>query len=143
MITPETIFKKYEQFTKQPIAANGESDDRDSVFVLLETDWVRILLLKSRFDPGNVSIEIESYLPDFVENPADSSSISQPKNVEKRDMKEVANGMIAHLKYLIKLGNSGFELDFIGPDYLWTATRDIHEILDLDFFKVLMPPIES
>jgi len=103
----------------------------------LETDWVRVLLLKHNTDSRIVSIEVESYLPDFVEKGTDSDS------VEKRDMVEVVNGMIAHLQYLLKLRTSGFNLEFIGPDYLWTATRDIDETLDLDFFEVIIPPIDT
>ena len=103
----------------------------------METDWVRVLLLKHNTDSRIVSIEVESYLPDFVEKGTDSDS------GEKRDMVEVVNGMIAHLQYLLKLGTSGFNLDFIGPDYLWTATRDIDKTLDLDFFEVLIPPIDT
>jgi len=137
MITPESLFKRFEQITKQLALENLQSDGGDSVSVLLETDWVRVLLLKHNTDSRIVSIEVESYLPDFVEKGTDSDS------VEKRDMVEVVNGMIAHLQYLLKLRTSGFNLEFIGPDYLWTATRDIDETLDLDFFEVIIPPIDT
>jgi hypothetical protein len=48
--------------------------------------------------------------------------------------------MINHLQYLQKLNQTGFSLDIIKHDCLWTASQSFSETPPREIFELLVPP---
>ena len=133
----EDLREKYTQLISEPLGYNGSTPDDLHISTLLQTDCVRILVLRDTLRNDELSIEVEGYLPDFSKN-AGSESETSIKGY--KDSKQLALRLIDQLKYLIGLDDLGFDLSFEGPDYLWTANYCPVGIPTSDFFEKLLPP---
>ncbi len=140
MTDPSELNKRYEQIIEIPAKELSFNEHGESVAVLCQSDWVRILVIQ-RQDPANlVSIEVELSLP------ARSTTVPSGKrkkgDLEKaeRDTKVLANQVIEHLRYMTLLQDEGFILDLIGQECLWTASRDLKKSPNQEFFELLSPP---
>ncbi|MHA2141073.1 MAG: hypothetical protein ACXADC_07855 [Candidatus Thorarchaeota archaeon] len=140
MTDPSELNKRYEQIIETPKKELKFNEHGESVAILCQSEWVRILVIQ-RQDPANlVSIEVELSLP------ARSTSVpsgTRDKDVSEkadRDTKVLANQVIEHLSYMTLLQDRGFTLDLIGQECLWTASRDLQESPHQEFFELLSPP---
>ena len=79
-----------------------------------------------------MTIEIESSLPLRIQG--------EHKNPEAGlEIRDLLNGMIQTLEYLLRLQDAGFSLDIIGQDCMWTAYLEFNDLPDQDFFNLLIP----
>ena len=115
------------------LAQSPEDKDPDNgseLFVVIsETEWIRILLLKTTQDEEiTISIEVE---------------LSLPKCVARGDLqnrKTLLSDMVTHLEYLQKLYEIGFELEVMRTDCLWTATKTLDSVPSQELCQSLTPP---
>ncbi|TXT53967.1 MAG: hypothetical protein BAJATHORv1_100052 [Candidatus Thorarchaeota archaeon] len=133
MIQPNQLVEQYIQLVSKPFQAMPEYDGLESVHMLYETAWVRILVIRSEEKPDCASIEVETSLP------LNASRTSCDCD-ESKAAKELLDGMILHLKYMADLCTQGFQADLVGPDCLWTVSKEFNEIPSEDIFRFLCPP---
>ena len=122
----------YEHFKSSPFDELIFNEDGESIESLCETDWTRILLIRTSDKPGLISVEVEVSLPKCVTR-HDAKSVK----IHPRDS---LKSMITHLEYLLELEGFGFILDLVGEDCLWTASKKSTDILDAKIFEALIPP---
>lgn len=126
------IKKCYEHFKTSPFDELTVNEDGESIESLCETDWARILLIRTNDDPGSINVEVEISLPKSI-----TGHCSKPTTQVARDS---LKSMITHLEYLLKLEDFGFELDLVGEDCLWTASKMSTEVISEEMLKALIPP---
>ncbi len=141
MIVPKDLSKLYREIISKPPNSSHLRDEEGCVSLLLQTNWIRIHLLRDFSDNSGVAIEVESYLPELGKT-ADGKEKTTSSSDEgcNTDTRNFAHSMISHLNYLIRLCDYGFKLDFVGPDYLWIASYEIENTPSLKFFELLIPP---
>jgi len=115
--------KFLQALVKQPI-----SEDEESVCVLLQNDWVRILTVRDTDTIENWRIEVEVSLP--LQTDPESGI----------DVKNFVQSLIMHLEYLLRLNDEGLTLDVMSRDSLWTAYLEIEDLPTDSLFKALIPP---
>lgn len=124
------LYRKLKEILNEPIDASLDSPE--SVSVLFQDDWIRILVVRLSETPDLVTLEIESSLPLHARNPDGNSE----ENSEARDF---LKGTIRTLEYFLRLQESGFQLDIIGQDCMWTAHMDFSECPDERILEDLLP----
>jgi hypothetical protein len=140
MTDPSELNKRYEHIIDTPAKELSFNEHGESVAILCQSEWVRILVIQ-RKDPADlVSIEVELSLP--ARSTTLPSGMREKDDLEKteRDTKKLANQVIEHLHYMTHLQDEGFTLDLIGQECLWTASRDLKESPRQEFFELLSPP---
>lgn len=135
MMSVSKLKEKYEQLVKEPLPKVTSNEDGEIVFTLYQTEWLRILVVRSVKESQVISIEVEISLPRGL-------SDQKPRRQESND--EDVNGtleiMIEHLRYMQRLQSEGFTLDIIRQDCLWTASKEFKKIPSQSLFKLLLPP---
>ncbi|MHA1924800.1 MAG: hypothetical protein ACXABV_02000 [Candidatus Thorarchaeota archaeon] len=140
MTEPSELNKRYEQIIETPAKELRFNEHGESVAILCQSEWVRILVIQ-RQEPANpVSIEVELSLP--ARSTAMPSGMREKGDLKiaERDTRVLANQVIEHLRYMTHLQDEGFTLDLIGQECLWTASRELQESPRQEFFKLLSPP---
>ena len=122
----------YEHFKTSPFDELVLNEDGESIESLCETDWARILLIRTTEEPSSINVEVEISLPKSI-----TGHCSKPVDQTPRD---ALKSMITHLEYLLKLEDFGFELDLVGEDCLWTASKKSTNSPEEELFKALIPP---
>jgi hypothetical protein len=140
MTDPSELNKRYEHIIDTPAKELSFNEHGESVAILCQSEWVRILVIQ-RQDPADlVSIEVELSLPARSTTvPSDTREKGVSEKTE-RDTKVLANQVIEHLRYMTQLQDEGFILDLIGQECLWTASRNLQESPRREFFELLTPP---
>jgi hypothetical protein len=121
-------FSELKSKCKQAIAKQPPFDDEESISVLYQNDWVRILTVHDMETIENWRIEVEVSLP------------SQTDPESGIDVKNFVESFIKHLEYLLRLHNEGLTLDVISRDGLWTAYLEVENLPPDSLFKALLPP---
>ncbi|MGD9395267.1 MAG: hypothetical protein PVJ05_02445 [Candidatus Thorarchaeota archaeon] len=103
-------------------------DSEESVIVLCQNDWVRILTVQDSETPSSRRIEVEVSLP------------SQIESESGKDAKNFLQNLIRHLEYLLQLDDEGLTLGVMSRDGLWTASLEVEELPSDSLFKALIPP---
>lgn len=124
MMTFSELKSKCEKAMSGPLADESE----ESVSVLSQNDWVRILTVYDSDTSEKWRIEVEVSLP----------SQRDPKT--GKDVKNFLQNLIRHLEYLLRLDEEGLTLGVMSRDGLWTAYLDIEVLPQDDLFKALIPP---
>lgn len=124
MPTASELKSKCEKAMTRPILDESE----ESVSVLSQNDWVRILTVCDSDTSEKWRIEVEVSLP------------SQKDPQSGRDVKNFLQNLIKHLEYLLRLDEEGLTLGVMSRDGLWTAYLDIDVLPQDDMFKTLIPP---
>lgn len=124
------LYRKLKEILNEPIEASLDSPE--AVSILFQDDWIRILVVRIAEAPELVTLEIESSLPLHARNP-------YGKSEENSDARELLKGTIRTLEYFLRLQESGFELDIIGQDCMWTAHMDFSECPDETILADLLP----
>ena len=133
MIESCELKNAYRELMEKTIIISDCNDDGDFIATLCQTQWIRVLLVR-RPDHGRESlVNVELSLPECAFEMVDLS-------VSGRDAIGLLDDMITHLQYMKQLGNSGFTLDVIGHDCLWTASCFFPGILEDEMFELLLPP---
>lgn len=121
-------FSELKSKCKEAIADTPVDISEESVSVLCQNEWVRILTV---FDPDTVGswrIEVEVSLPSQMD--------FEPRN----GVKGFIQNLITHLEYLLRLKDEGLTLGVISRDGLWTAYMEIDDLPTDNLFKALVPP---
>jgi hypothetical protein len=137
----EELMQKYQQLSTKPLGAPSlENESGESVEALYHSSSLRILLLRTAEEPDHDTIEVEVWLPGPYSDGDSNSSSQSDETVKTGDLGEALSKMINHLQYLHRLHQSGFMLDVIKHDCLWTASRTFSEPPSRELFEVLLPP---
>ena len=104
-------------------------ESEESVSVLSQNDWVRILTVCDSDTSEKWRIEVEVSLP------------SQKDPHSRKDVKNFLQNLIRHLEYLLRLDEEGFTLGVMSRDGLWTAFLAIEGLPQDNLFKALIPPL--
>ena len=132
MRSASNLIKKFNKLIQSPIDSSNCNEDGESTVNLLQSDWTRILLVRNIEKPNEVQIEVESSLPKF--------NIIEENQAEGAIARTLVKEMIAQLEYLLKLQESGFTLDVIGQECLWTAFKTFDSVPDENMLELLLPP---
>lgn len=119
------------QLSLAPIEKLDFNEDEESLSILYENEWLRILLVKYMSTPNQFSIDVEFSMPSIEENSNFEASL-------------ILTICLQYLKYIQRLHKQDFLLEVIGQDWLWIASKSFSEPPSLEVFKYLIPPsIES
>lgn len=121
-------FSELKSKCKEAIAKQPSIEDEESISVLWQNDWVRILTVRDSDISEKWRIEVEVSLP----------SQNEPQSGE--DIKKFIQNLIKHLEYLLRLDNEGLTLSVISRDSLWIAYVEIEDLPPDNLFKALIPP---
>jgi len=124
MMTISELKSKCEQAMSKQIA----SDDEESISVLCQNDWVRILVVRDQETPEKSRIEVEVSLP------------SQKDPDSEDEVKQFIRNHIKHLEYLLHLNSQGLTLGVMSRDSLWTAYLELDALPHDSLFQGLIPP---
>ncbi|MFW9832400.1 MAG: hypothetical protein ACFFEK_00230 [Candidatus Thorarchaeota archaeon] len=124
-----TTFSELKSKCERALASPILDESEESITVLCQNDWVRILTVYDSESTGKWRIEVEVSLP----------SKRNPQSEE--DVRSFVQNLIQHLEYLLHLNSGGFSLSVMSRDGLWTAFRDIDDLPQDSLFKTLVPPI--
>ena len=140
MTDSSELKRRYEQIIETPKNELSYNEHGESVVILCQSEWIRILVIQFQDSANLVSIEVEFSLPARSETV--SSGVRENSDLEKaeHETKKLANQVIEHLRYMTLLQDEGFSLDLIGQECLWTASRDLQESPSQEFFELLNPP---
>jgi hypothetical protein len=127
-VSTMTTFSELKSKCVYAISGPTPADTEESITVLWQNDWVRILTVYDSESTDNWRIEVEVSLP----------SHSDPQS--RKDVRNFVQNLISHLEYLLRLDNGGFTLSVMSRDGLWTAYKVIDDIPPDHLFKVLIPP---
>jgi hypothetical protein len=126
-----SLQQRYQQIMEEPM----KDSVNESVSLLFNNDWVRIMIIRDSQSADVCSIEVEVSVP---------SCMIDPSSIESESQQELAitfiEQTISHLEYLLKLRELGFLLGILSTDCVWSATLEVHECPDRGFFQMLMPP---
>lgn len=141
-MTIKQLMEKYQKIISTPIESTTSTfnESGETVEILLQTNSMRILVIRESVNPQTVSLEVEVWLPNRNPNTLHTESKSTETQLEDEDLSTTLTKMIDHLQYLLKLQQSGFILDVIKHDCLWTASKSFSETPSRDVFELLIPP---
>ena len=135
----EELIEKYQQLTTPPVDSSLLSELGETVTPLIQTTSLRILLIRTKKDPKTVSIEVEVWLPNHTES-IDQTPNSSQDNFKDDNLGHTLSRLIELMQYLLRLHQSGFMLDVIKHDCLWTASRSFSKHPSRGTFELLLPP---
>lgn len=124
MLTLSDLKSKCKQAMSKQLSPNEE----ESVCVLWQNEWVRILIVCDSDILDKWRIEVEVSLP----------SQNDPRSEE--DIKKFIQNLIKYLEYLLRLDNEGLTLSVISRDGLWIAFTEIENLPPDNLLKALIPP---
>ena len=131
MNSSPNLYQQCRELMDKPIVSEAV-DNPEIITSLWQSDWVRILLVRNIDNPECTTIEIESSLPLHIQG--------EYKNIEDGlKTRDLLNGMISTLEYLLRLQEAGFTLDIIGQDCMWTAYYEFDSLPGEKFFHQLIP----
>ncbi|MFW9831227.1 MAG: hypothetical protein ACFFD8_05585 [Candidatus Thorarchaeota archaeon] len=136
----EELLRKYQQLVNTPPDSPSLfNESGESISTLLQSSSVRVLLVRTINEPKSVSIEVEIWLPGSTQGQLSLEPTGSKKNQET-DLGKVLFQMIECLQYLHRLYESGFTIDVIRHDCLWTASQTFQKLPSLETFELLLPP---
>ncbi len=138
----DQLMEKYQKIISTPIESPTPifNESGETVEILLQTNSMRILVIRESVNPQTVYLEVEVWLPNHYPNTLDTKSKTTETELEDEDLSTTLSRMIDHLQYLLKLQQSGFTLDVIKHDCLWTASKSFTETPSRALFELLIPP---
>ncbi|MFX1565732.1 MAG: hypothetical protein ACFFCH_07065 [Promethearchaeota archaeon] len=137
----QQLMKKYKQLTAKPLSAPSmQNESGESVQSLFQSPSLRILLLRTVQNPSIVSVEVEIWLPNISSANSSEASKDTTGSSENKMLGVILAQMIKHLQYLLRLHESGFTLDVIKHDCLWTASKVFETPPGRELFDLLLPP---
>lgn len=122
------IMQRYKHLSLLHLEELEFNEDGESLSVLYENTWLRILLVRMKETPDRFSIDVEFSMPSAEESDNNKAA-------------EVLSLSLKYLEYIQNLTRSGFSLEVIGQDWLWIASKSFAENPDLSLFEQLVPPL--
>ncbi len=120
---------RFMEVANSPIPSSDEMGSSEWISVVLRTNWVEILLVRTSADPHHLSVEVEISTPSI--SPLDEQALARGK---------LPLDMIVHMEYLLKLLDGGFSLTVIGEEGLWLASKDFSGTPSHEILEILNPP---
>lgn len=138
----DQLMEKFQKIISTPAEspATTYNESGETVEILLQTNSMRILVIRESVNPQTVGLEVEVWLPNRNPNTLVTESETTETEREDEDLSTTLSRMIDHLQYLLNLQQSGFTLDVIKHDCLWTASKSLTKTPSRDFFELLVPP---
>lgn len=137
----QELMKKYKEMTAKPVnSPSQDNESGESVSTLYQSSSLRILLVRTSEEPESVSVEVEVWLPSFNSENGSNETPNSNGDFENERLGVILGQMISHLSYLLKLHKSGFLLDVIKHDCLWTASKSFSKPPTRMMFEHLLPP---
>ncbi len=136
MLIASELLQRYNEILSGPVTSNA-CISGECVSMLYETSWIKIMIVRYEVAPKICSIEIEFSLPNRVIEIAFPSTASAQEQA-----REYVKSTIIHLKYMLKLQETGFSLGILSPEGVWSAVSKIKENPDVKLFENLIPPEE-
>lgn len=134
------LMQRYEHLIGTPSKEMRFNENGESVAILCQSDWVRILVIQYQDPADLVSIEVELSLPTRSIKVQSGESGSDASKEPPPDTRMLAEQVMEHLRYMTHLQDEGFTLDVIGQECLWTASKDFQEPPSRETFELLSPP---
>ncbi|UCE09693.1 MAG: hypothetical protein JSW61_12070 [Candidatus Thorarchaeota archaeon] len=138
MTTAATLMEKYRAEASSTPNEASFNDEGESVKVIGETSWTRVLLIRQKESPSEIRIEIELMLPRATRELVPGLKKDEP--IPCQVVSELAENTIEHMKYLLNLYHSGFNLELMGEFCLWIATRTFEGLPGKAIFEAICPP---
>ena len=135
MYQASDLFQRYQNLISNPITSET-CISGECVTKLLETLWVKIMVVRYQMAPKICMIEIEVSLPHCNIEPSYPATAS-----EQDEAHNFIDSNLAHLKYLLRLQEAGFSLGILSTEGIWSAILKIKGEPSLDLFNSLIPPI--
>lgn len=120
---------RFKEAASSSIPSSNEIGSGQWISVVMRTEWVEILLVRTLSDPHYLSVEVEISTP----NPS-------PPDEESLVTRRMPLDMIEHMQYLLRLLDVGFSLIVIGEEGLWLASKDFKEGPSPEVLSILTPP---
>ena len=134
MYQASDLLQRYHSLVSDPVAletcVSGEC-----VSLLLETPWVKIMVVRYQMAPKIYMIEIEVSLPYCSIEPT-----YPPAKTEQEEARNFIDSNLVHLKYLLRLQEAGFSLGILSTEGIWSAILKIKGDPGLELFNSLLPP---
>ena len=120
------------------IMERESSIPEETVELLCETEWIRILVVLEAESPGPL-IEVELALPSCMIEP---EMQQEPSCDACSGARAYLEKTIDHLRYLMRLEDAGLRLGVMSKDGIWSASTTLPESPSNGFFELLIPPME-
>ncbi|MFW9843345.1 MAG: hypothetical protein ACFFEV_02095 [Candidatus Thorarchaeota archaeon] len=134
MLTNSDLLQRYRDTVSGPIVSDT-CISGECVSKLLETSWVKLMVVRYQMAPKICTIEIEVSLPNCIIEPTCPSSTD-----EQEEARKFIDTNLEHLKYLLRLQEIGFSLGVLSTEGIWSAVLKIKDEPDLELFNNLLPP---
>ena len=134
MLTASDLLQRYNDIISGPVSSDT-CISGECVSMLLETSWVKMMVVRYQVAPNIYTIEIEVSLPRCVIEPAFPSTTDG-----KEQARKFIDSNLDHLKYLLRLQETGFSLGILSSEGIWSAVLKINENPDEKLFEILLPP---
>ena len=135
MSTPSDLLQRYRDTISGPVVSDT-CISGECVSKLLETPWVRIMVIRYQMAPNISTIEIEVSLPNCIIEPTCPST-----SAEQEEARKFIDTNLHHLKYLLTLQDAGFSLGILSTEGIWSAVLKIKGDPGLELFNTLIPPL--
>jgi hypothetical protein len=135
MYQASDLLQRYHSLISAPIVSN-RCVSGECVSKLLETPWVKIMVVRYQMAPEVSMIEIEVSLPHCIIEPTYPTTAA-----EQEEAHSFIDSNLEHLKYLLRLQEAGFALGILSTEGIWSAILKIKGEPSLDLFNSLLPPI--
>ena len=134
MVIATDLLEQYQSLISNPVESEG-CISGECVAILLETAWVKLMVIRYQMAPDICTIEIEVSLPYCIVDPTFPSI-----EARQEEARVFIKSHLSHLKYLLGLQEIGFSLGILSTEGIWSAVLRIDGTPDADLFKTLIPP---
>ena len=119
---------RFQEIVVAPMDPSSIYETGESITLVWKTEWAAISLVRRLTFPISLTVQVEIHMPVLS---ADNDSINYMA---------MPDDMVLHMDYLRGLLEAGFDLQVIGEECLWVASRDFKEVPPSELLDILMPP---
>jgi hypothetical protein len=134
MPTASDLMHLYQDTVSEPVESRT-CISGECVSKLLETSWIKIMVIRYQVAPKICTIEIEVSLPNCIIEPSCPAS-----KAEQEKARRFIDTNIDHLTYLLNLQKAGFSLGILSTEGIWSAVLKVQDKPGLELFNTLLPP---
>ncbi|TFH07032.1 MAG: hypothetical protein E4H14_09415, partial [Candidatus Thorarchaeota archaeon] len=110
MVMASDLLQRYHDITSGPVVSDT-CISGECVSKLLETSWVKIMVIRYQVAPNINTIEIEVSLPNCIIEPTCPSTTT-----EQDEARKFIDDNVNHLNYLLGLQKVGFSLGILSTE---------------------------
>ncbi len=122
------MWKRFQLFASADLFTTQKFTSEEVSQTLLESEWVRIVLIRNPVLPNAVGVDVE---------------VSIPRHLEvhgTRQIHALIEQLIQHLEYLKCLAIAGYTIDVIVDEGLWIASNILDSGTCQEDLALLSPP---